>query len=144
MENQITKGIAIREPMQLTAENVERVFKDCLAEQREGAQPIRGVVLKVGFNPSKVSENRDNILSMLSLLPEPFFAGIGGGWSFLNLCVDRDGRHWTDFHQTCDMLVCLGLAIGAAEFCLKQRELWQCFPGGMPYIQIDLQKWGAA
>lgn len=129
--------IIVREPMQLTAENVERVFKDCLAEQREGAQRVNGVKLKASFNPSKVSENRENILSMLSLLPEPFFAGIGGGWTFLNLCVDANGRQWTGLHQTCDMLVCLGIAIGAVKFCLEQRELWQVFPGGMPYLTIN-------
>ncbi len=136
-------SIIVREPMQLTAENVERVFKDCLAEHREGAQLIHGVILKAAFNHSKVSANRDNILSMLSLLPEPFFVGIGSGWSFLNLCVDHNERQWTGLHQTCDMLVCLGLAIGAVEIRFKQRELWQVLPGGMPYLQIDLQKGGA-
>lgn len=128
--------------MQLTAENVERVFNDCLAEQREGAQLIHGVILKVAFDRSKVSANRENILSMLSLLPEPFQADRGGGWSFLNLCVDQNKHQWTSFHQTCDKLVCLGLAIGAVEFCFKQRELWQVFPGGMPYLTINLQKGG--
>lgn len=134
--------ITLREPMQLTSENVERVFKDCLAEQQEGAQVIHGVKLKVAFDRSKVSANRDNILSMLSLLPEPFQVGRGGGWSFLNICVDHDSRQWTDLHQTCDMLVCMGLAIGAVKFCFNQRELWQMFPGGMPYLSIDLQKGG--
>jgi len=137
-----TNAITLREPMQLTSENVEAVFKDCLAEKKEGAQIINGVVLKVAFDRSKVSDNRENILSMLSLLPEQFQVGIGGGWSFLNLCVDKAGQQWTDFHQMCDKLVCLGIAIGAVEFCFKQRELWQVFPGGMPYLTIDLQKGG--
>ena len=70
MENQTTNAIALREPMQLTSENVEAVFKDCLAESAERAtQVIRGVVIQACFNRDKVTANRDNILSMLSCLP---------------------------------------------------------------------------
>ena len=32
MELQTTNKIALREPMKLTSENVEAIFKDCLAE----------------------------------------------------------------------------------------------------------------
>lgn len=140
MELQTTNEIALREPLKLTSENVEAIFKDCLAESDEKIrQIISGVRIKAGFNRDKVTANRDNILSMLSCLPKEFHAFKGGGWTFLNLCVDADGRQWTDFHQMCDMLVCLGIAIGAVKFLLA-REFWQCFPGGMPYVVVDIQQ----
>lgn len=144
MENQTTNAIALREPMQLTSENVEAVFKDCLAESAERAtQVIRGVVIQACFNRDKVTANRDNILSMLSCLPHEFHAVGGGGWSFLNLCVTADGTWWTDLHQMCDKLLTLGIAICAVKFVF-QRGLWQCFPGGMPYVVVDIQKGGEA
>ncbi len=142
MTESVETKMTLREPMKLTSENVETIFKDCLADKTENAQIIHGVVLKAAFDRSKVSDNRNNIISMLSLLPEQFHAGKGGGWSFLNLCVDKAGQQWTDFHQMCDKLVCLGIAIGAVEFCFKQRELWQVFPGGVPYVVVDIQKGG--
>lgn len=116
MELQTTNKIALREPMKLTSENVEAIFKDCLAESDEKIrQIISGVRIKAGFNRDKVTANRDNILSMLSCLPKEFHAFKGGGWTFLNLCVDADGRQWTDFHQMCDMLVCLGIVYQNAK-----------------------------
>lgn len=144
MELQTTNEIALREPMKLTSENVEAIFKDCLAESAgKATQIISGVIIRAGFNRDKVTANRDNILSMLSYLPKEFHALKGGGWTFLNLCVDADCQQWTDLHQKCDMLICLGIAIGAVKFLLA-REFWQCFPGGMPYVVVDLQKGGAA
>lgn len=144
MENQTANAITLREPMQLTSENVEAVFKDCLAESAgKATQVIHGVVIKAGFNRDKVTANRDNILSMLSCLPHEFHVGGGNGWTFLNLCVTADGTQWTDFHQMCDKLLTLGIAIGAVKFLLS-REFWQCFPGSMPYVVVDIQKGGEA
>jgi len=128
------------EPMQLTSENVESVFKDCLGGKEEGALIIHGVMMRVAFDRNKVSDNRDNIRSMLAQLPESFYADKGGGWSFLNLCVDKYGRQWTGLHQMCDKLVCLGLAIGAIKFCIANRDFWAAFSGGLPYLAIDLKK----
>lgn len=137
METQTTNQIALREPMQLTAANVTAVFKDCLAESVQAAtQIVDGVRIKACFDRDKVTANRENILSMLSCLPEQFHALNGGGWTFLNMCMTADCIQWTDFHETCDNLVCLGIAIGAVKFLLT-REFWQCFPGGMPYLTID-------
>ena len=73
MELQTTNKIALREPMKLTSENVEAIFKDCLAESDEKIrQIISGVRIKAGFNRDKVTANRDNILSMLSCLLASF------------------------------------------------------------------------
>lgn len=139
-----TTEIALREPMQLTSSNVERIFRESMAESTHKTPHIRGVLIDFYFKPSEVASHREDIISMLSVLPDEFYCGRGGGWTFLNLCIDRTGRQWTDSHQICDTLVCLGLAIGVVDFTFKQRELWQCFPGCMPYLTIDIKKGGDA
>lgn len=133
----MTNALTIREPMRLTAENVERVFAECLATPESTKRTnAHGVVLRVEFDTNRIGVHSADILDLLSQLPRSFFAGEGDGWTFLNMCIDDTGRQWTDFHQTADKLVCLGLAMGVLEFTIKQRELWQCFPGKMPYITI--------
>lgn len=129
----MTDEISIKEPMRLTHQNVESVFKDCLADTDEY---VKGVCIKVAFNREKIVEHEKDIMQMLMQLPKQFHKPGGCGWSFLNMCIDKDGNQWTDYHQTQDKLVCLGRAIGAVEF-LMPRDLWKVFPGGMPYIVIN-------
>lgn len=123
--------------MKLTTTNVGMVFRTCLGAKNKEHKMVEGVKLTVCFNPAEISRHRGDILSMLSQLPDEFKSGKGGGWSFLNLCVDRTGRQWTDSHVTCDRFVCLGLAIGALSYTIEDRTMWRCFPGGMPYITIN-------
>lgn len=132
----MTNEIAIKEPMRLTSENVEAVFKDCLTDEHKFV--VKGVCIGAAFDRDKIEAHEDEIFQMLMQLPAEFHTPCGGGgWTFLNMCIDRDGNQWTDFHQIMDMLVCLGLAIGAVEFLFKQRDLWQTMPGGMPYLSIN-------
>lgn len=132
----MTTAITKKEPMRLTSENVEAVFKDCL-ENSKGLV-VKGVSVSVAFDEQKVEAHKEDIIAMLMQTPKEFHASDGGGWSFLNLCIDSTGTQWTDFHFAVDELVCLGLAIDAVEFTFKQRDLWQCFPGGMPYLTIKI------
>lgn len=73
---------------------------------------------------------------MLNELPMNFMQSGGQGWSFLNMCVDKNGNQWTGSHEIVDKLVCLGIASGYANFVLP-RGMWKILPGGMPYIAID-------
>lgn len=130
----MTDEISIKEPMCLTHQNVEEVFKDCLANTTE--YTLKGVCIEVAFNREKIAEHEQDIMQMLMQLPIQFHRPGGCGWSFLNMCIDRDGNQWTDYHQTQDKLVCLGRAIGAVEF-LMPRDFWKALPGGMPYIVIN-------
>jgi hypothetical protein len=57
----------------------------------------------------------------------------GGGWSFLQACVNRDGEMWTDSHRIMENLFLLGIAIEKANSLLP-RELWSRLPGGVPYL----------
>lgn len=119
-----------------TAENVESVFARCITSDPE-SDIVNGVRINVRFNPDALASYHDDIISMLNELPDNFHVGSGGGWTFLNMCLDNTGEQWTGFHETCDKLLCLGIGIGAAQFTIKQRDLWRIFPGEMPYITIN-------
>jgi len=73
---------------------------------------------------------------MLNQLPDDFKKSGGGGMSFLNICIDKEGNHWTDLHQTMDELVTMGIACQKAAF-LMPREMWSVLPGGMPYVVLS-------
>ena len=121
--------------MKLTSKNVELVLKDCLG--REEDPVTEGVNLKFHLKQDKVEQHQKDIEDMLSFLPDNFLKSKGGGWTFLNMCNDKDGVQWTSLHHTVDVLVCLGIASGLVSFPLP-REMWSIFPGGMPYITVNL------
>ena len=139
----MTTSITTREPMQLNARNVEHIFFECLTESLKYAPDtikVQGINITPVFRTEKLNAYRTDIISMLEQLPDTFHVGSGDGWTFLNMCIDRNGVQWTDFHRTCDYLLCLGIAIDAVEYTIKQRDLWRMFPGGMPYITINTMK----
>ncbi len=128
----------------LTGENVERIFVDCLYRSEEwdpetkatppGAVIVQGIMVDFGFHPGRIAQHRAELLEMIKELPEPFFSGSdGGGWSFLAMCNDRDGRQWADLHLTMEKLMCLAMAAKLASYCAP-REIWGALPGGMPYV----------
>lgn len=125
----------------LTADRVSTVMRYCLFRKEEcpadgsapaGAVIIEGIKVGYGFHPGRLDEKRDEIALLLRELPEQFMAG--GGWSFLNACVDRSGTQWGE-HVHVDALMSLGLAVGLVSL-LVPRELWDTLPGGMPYFSV--------
>jgi hypothetical protein len=123
--------------MELTAENVNRVFMDCLFgdnENHDGAVLAEGVTMNVGFHPVRLKRHETEIHEMLKQLPDAFQKNGGGGMSFLEACYDKSGRHWAE-HKTMQELFLLGIASGKAEYCLP-RDLWKVLPGCMPYITV--------
>jgi len=127
----------------LTAENVNRIFLECLFKEEEIAINVEdrvyveahGIMTHVGFHPGRIKEHEQEIEWMLLQLPKEFLKSVGGGWSFLNACEDVQGNQWTGLHKTMDELVCLGLATKKVMF-LTPREMWAMFPGGMPYFVV--------
>lgn len=120
--------------MKLTAENVTKIFRDCLfdvGEDESNAVIAPGILVNAGFHPERLERHRQEIVDMLECLPD----GFKSGWSFLYLCEDRDGVQWTDLHTTCQELVLLGIAIGKARYMFP-RHMWHIFPGGMPFIVV--------
>lgn len=150
--------------MELTSENVKKIFLDCLLSDEDmkrmefpepekvtpalarekGLIVVEGVTHTVALNPGPLQRNREDIRSMLDQLRLEFrdrrdvLEGAGGGWSFLNLCDRRDGTQWTDLHLRMEELVILGEAAGYVQ-CRIPREMWRLLPGGMPYYVVDLR-----
>ena len=125
--------------MELTAENVETVFMECLfkgGENSSNAIIAEGITSKFGLHPDRIKEQEENIYSMLKELPEQFQKKVGGGWSFLNACNDKNGKQWTGLHQKMEQLFVLGIACGKAKY-LMPRDMWSAFPGGMPYCVVE-------
>lgn len=123
----------------LTVENLEKVFENCLFKEGEDTSNYKigqGIMLKIKFHPERLKAAETEIAEMLDCLSDNFKANVGGGWSFLQMCDDKEGNQWADLHNTMDKLVCLGTATGKMSFMLP-RELWSTLPGGMPYIVIN-------
>ncbi len=123
----------------LTPHHVEAVFKACLFKDGEDTSDhivAEGIVHTVGFHPGRIEERRQEIHDMLAELPDEFKTSGGGGYSFLNACLDRHGNQWTGgLHQAQEQLVQLGIAIGEVEYCLP-RDMWSVLPGGVPYFMV--------
>lgn len=129
----------------LTAENVTAVLHDCFYTDEEiarldGQQPpgvviVSGVTINIGLHPERLERNKRRIAEMVAELPLEFFdtsSGGLGGWTFLNLCVRKDGVQWGE-HINCDELLALALAVGLAEYCVP-HDWWPQLPGGVPYV----------
>lgn len=126
--------------MELTSENVNKIFMDCLFEEdkeenKKKAIMIEGLVAKFGLNPDAVKKHKKDIYSMLKQLPKNFQENGGGGWSFLNACNRKDGTQWTGLHSTMEQLVVLGIASGYVKYTLP-RKMWEILPGGVPYFCV--------
>ena len=119
--------------LRLTAANVDAIMGKCL----DGASDIvvDGVINKFGFSQAQLAIHQESINQLLEQLPAPFHQKTGGGWSFLEACVDRDGDMWTSLHLKMEALFALGMGIGRVE-CQMPREVWGVLPGGVPYYII--------
>ncbi|MGL5569609.1 MAG: hypothetical protein ACRDB9_10240 [Cetobacterium sp.] len=122
----------------LRSEEVNRIFLDCLFKDEElvDGKPIieplvtEGILMNVGFNPDSIERNKICIEAMIDKLPSTF----DEGWTFLNMCMDKEKNQWTGSHKTMEELLVLGLAIGRFEYCCP-REMWNVLPEGMPYVR---------
>lgn len=120
----------------LSSSAVNDLFWNCLAgsEEDSDVKLVGGIVRTFMFDPAKLIENKESIVSFLMELPEKFQEEKGGGWSFLEACMDKEGNHWAE-HPTIERLMGLGIAIDKVEYVLP-REMWSVLPGGMPYFVI--------
>lgn len=124
--------------MKLTAKNVDQVITDCLF--KEGEEPVdpviaEGVVRKFGFHKERLESHKQDIKELLDCLPEAFKVdGGGGGMSFLNACMTKDGEQWGE-HVDIEGLLALGIATKQAKILLP-KDMWKILPGGMPYFAV--------
>ncbi len=125
--------------MELTSENVERVFRECLSDEKEGdnvclVEAVRANV-KMAMRRDKLKFYQEEIQGMLMQLPRKFRETDGGGWSFLNLCTREDGAQWTGSHAMMEKLMILGIGCGNMKNLLP-KPMWNILPGGMPYLAV--------
>lgn len=98
---------------------------------------VKGIIRQFGFHPGRLQEKKPEIKAILDQMPKEFHIQGGGGMTFLNLCMTRDGEHWAE-HATMETLVVLGIGVGLASYPMP-KELWSALPGGMPYIVFNTE-----
>lgn len=121
----------------LTSSAVDILFRGCLVYNREDGRDsklVEGIRTVFLFDPGKLSEKKEEIVAFLMELPESFREEKGGGWSFIQACMDKDGNHWGE-HTHIEQLMTLGMGIDKVEYLLP-REMWHALPGCMPYFVI--------
>lgn len=128
------------EPL-INSKEVHAAFMDCLYTDRElVAMPqtpppeaviVKGITKHLGFQPTRLEQKRAQVKTWIEAL-HPNFT-VGGGWTFLNMCNDKNDVQWTDFHQIMEELTLMAMGLGMAEFGMP-REFWSSLPGGVPYI----------
>ena len=127
----------------LSADALQQIMLDVLYTDEEiqannGVVPgdyvhVEGIVNNYGFHPGRLESHRDEVKAMLEDLPENFRASVGGGWSFLQMCVDKEEHQWTGMHKSMEELCCLAIGLGLGQWALP-REYWELLYGGMPYF----------
>lgn len=128
----------------IDSSQVLTIFLDCMFKEEElvDGNPVgdfvvgKGVMMDAGFNPVRLNQHKEEIIKILEELPDSFKKSGGGGMSFLNMCLDKEGKQWGE-HRDCDHLIMLGNAIKKVDFPLP-REMWSQLPGSVPYVTIDL------
>lgn len=133
--------------MELTADNVRKTINACLHTgdhpKEENSLKVfidyldksvmgRGIKNIFMFNKEKVKEKEADIISMLDQLPDGFKRSKGGGWAFVNLCMNNKDEQWCDLHDTMDELVALGVAIERVKFMGGIDT--KLMAGGLPYV----------
>jgi hypothetical protein len=129
----------------LTANEVEGIILACLL----GHAPVEGdsyviahsIVRNFCFSKDKIEKYAERIGWLLHQLPQQFLEeteGGGGGWSFLNACMTKNGELWGQ-QRDVEALLVLGVAAGWASIQLP-REIWSILPGGVPYFVVHANR----
>jgi len=136
--------MVVEEEPLINATEVGEIFDDCLYkgekpnyETSEDTIVVEGVVHKYAIDLSKLEKYADRVVELLGYLPIQFHKSGGGGWSFLQMCDDRNGVQWTGFHKRMEQLLVLGIALEKARIQIP-RDMWKVFPGGVPYLVVDV------
>lgn len=130
----------------LTSECIRKIFMDCLFTDDEvkdlkpeeippDAVVVCGVTTQVGFKKDRLDKHREEVKELLSQLSDDFFHNKGGGMSFLKLPFLKNGDQWGE-HVSAQELMLLGIAFKFMQ--CAPRKMWNLFPGGVPYIVVNL------
>lgn len=130
-------------PTLISSHEVRTVMIDCLWPDEDIASLdrdafkaqsiiVNGITAKFGFKPNAVKRYEARIKSWLQHLNPAFTNPRLGGWSFLQLCMDKDDNLWGQ-HVDCEALMVLAMAVRCCMYLLP-RDIWSALPGGMPYL----------
>lgn len=129
----------------INPEELERIFMNCLFADFEMDQGIvddpaktvivEGITATYGFNRARLETHRQEVIDMINQLPDTFQVNGGGGQSFLQMCVTKDGTQWGE-HRDMEKLLTLAIGLDIGGYCMP-RQMWQMFPGGMPYVWFN-------
>ena len=123
--------------MELTPQNVEMIFRDCLFREDESTDNrivVKGIVNNYGFHPDRLQGHKDDVRALLQELPEDFQESGGRGASFLSACMTKHGTHWGE-HHSMELLFCLGLALDLV-YDPTPEFMRGMLPGGVPYYCV--------
>jgi hypothetical protein len=123
------------------AEVVDGIMRKVLfkAEELEGGVPadavlVEAITRKFGFHPGRLEAAREEIAACIAELPDPFRKSKGGGWSFLQMCCDKNEKQWGE-HTNCEALLALAIGTKQGDF-LMPKDMWWMFPQSMPYVWL--------
>ena len=119
--------------MDLTAENVESVFFDCLFTKYELVNykscidPViaRGIVHDFCLHPLRLDRHRQNVIDMLAQTPAIFHKDTGG--SFLRLRMTNKGKRW-GIRQNVEQLLVLGLGLEVIQYRVPRKYITITIP----------------
>lgn len=114
----------------INSTEVEELF---IAASWNADTPALHIATDVMLNKQIVEDNREKIVEWINELHPNFLNTGGGGWSSLNLCMDKNEEQWTGLQMVTFQLFALASVIGLADFLLP-RDMWSVLPGGMPYV----------
>lgn len=116
------------------SELVRTAFRESLFKEGEDTTScvkVEGLVRNFGFHPQRLEEHRELVVTLLEQLPPEFKQG----YTFLNICMTKDGEQWTGEQPVCELLVCMAIGLKLMEYCMP-RDLWFILPGGVPYVMV--------
>ena len=127
--------------MLLNPERIHEIFNDCLFKDTESHSeylPAKGLTMSVGFHPERTEKYASEVYEICMNLPTEFQEKTGGGYSFLYMCMDKDGNHCME-QPTAQELLLLGIATGWMSI-LMPRDFWPMLPGGVPFVVVNTQR----
>ena len=116
------------------SELVSKSFMDCLFKEGEDTSnyvKVEGIINNFGLHPQRLEEKRELVTALLAELPIEFKKG----YTFLNICTNKNGELWTGDQRVCEQLIVMAIGLDLMSYCLP-REMWAILPGGVPYIIV--------
>ena len=126
------------------SKKVRDILLDCLVQKNEPIkidsvpkEPViivEGIVDNYAFHPERLAAHKQEIADIIAEMNPVFHKSSGGGWTFLNLCMDKNDVQWGE-QINCQELVALAIATEQGGYCLP-KKMWDALPGSVPYVWL--------